>query len=114
MDGSASGGGGAILVAILVIVVFSGLWLWSLIHCAMNKRLNDSNRIIGIVLIVLLGLLGSLIYLFLPRTAARSRYGSRSTSRLQRGRGQPSRGGQPQRGTRSFGAGGRPMARSRR
>lgn len=114
MDGSASAGGGAILMAILVIVLFSGLWLWSLIHCATNKRLNDSNRIIGIILIVVLGLLGSLIYIFLPRTARKSRYASRSTSRIRRDRGQPSRGGQPQRGTRSFGAGGRPMARSRR
>lgn len=114
MDGSASAGGGAIVVAVLVILVFSGLWLWSLIHCATNKRLNDSNRTIGIILIVVLGLLGSLIYLFLPRNAGKSRYGSRSTSRIQRGRGQPSRGGQPQRGTRSFGAGGRPMARGRR
>ena len=47
--------------------VFFGLWLWSLIHCILNKQLSDTNRIIGIVLIVMLNLLGSLIYLFLPR-----------------------------------------------
>lgn len=114
MDGSASAGGGPILVAILIIVLFSGLWLWSLIHCIINKRLSDSNRLIGIILIVVLGLIGSLVYIFLPRTPGKSRYGARSTSRLQRGRGQPSRGGQSSRGTRSLAAGGRPLARSRR
>lgn len=58
-----------ILVALLVLIGIAcfGLWLWSLIHCIRNRRLSDSNRVIGIILIVLLGILGSLIYLFLPR-----------------------------------------------
>ncbi|MEK7950346.1 hypothetical protein [Luteolibacter soli] len=63
--------GGAEIVVILLFVLVGlaaiGVWLWSLIHCIRNKMLSDTNRIIGIVLIVLLGLLGSLIYLFLPR-----------------------------------------------
>ncbi len=53
------------------IVVFAlsifGLWFWSLIHCIINKNLSETNKIIGIVLIVILGLIGSLVYLFLPR-----------------------------------------------
>ncbi len=57
------------IIMLLVGIAFFGLWLWSLIHCIKNKQLSDNNRIIGIVLIVLLGLLGSLIYLFLPREA---------------------------------------------
>ena len=55
-----------ILVGLLVVASI-GLWIWSLIHCITNKRLTDTNRIIGIILIVILGLIGSLIYLFLPR-----------------------------------------------
>jgi uncharacterized BrkB/YihY/UPF0761 family membrane protein len=51
----------------LVGVVGFGLWLWSLIHCIQNRHLSDSNRLIGILLIVLLGLIGSLVYLFLPK-----------------------------------------------
>ena len=43
------------------------LWIWSLIHCIQNRYLTDNNRLIGIILIVLLGLLGSLVYLFLPK-----------------------------------------------
>lgn len=45
-----------------------GLWICSLLHCITNRYLSGTNRIIGIVLIVVLGILGSLIYcLFLPR-----------------------------------------------
>lgn len=55
------------LFLILIVLVILGLWLWSLIHCIMNKRLSDTNRIIGIVLIAILGILGSIVYLFLPR-----------------------------------------------
>ena len=43
------------------------LWLWSLIHCINNRYLTDQNRLIGILLIVLVGIIGSLVYLFLPR-----------------------------------------------
>ena len=43
------------------------LWIWSLIHCIQNRYLSDNNRLIGIILIVILGILGSLVYLFLPR-----------------------------------------------
>jgi hypothetical protein len=69
-SGSSSGGGGAfVIIPILILfgLAIFAFWLWSLIHCAMNRRLSDSNRVVGIVLIVFLGPLGSLIYLFLPR-----------------------------------------------
>ena len=59
--------GGQELILIVLILGILGLWLWSLIHCIQNKKLSDTNRIIGIVLIVVLGLIGSLIYLFLPK-----------------------------------------------
>ena len=47
--------------------LFGFLRIWSLVHCVTNKRLSDSNRLIGILLIIFLNLLGSLVYLFLPR-----------------------------------------------
>ncbi len=55
-----------ILIGLIGIAAF-GLWLWSLIHCVSNKNLSDTNRIIGILLILFLGIFGSFIYLFLPR-----------------------------------------------
>jgi hypothetical protein len=61
----------------LIIIAFAlgmmGLWIWSLIHCITNRYLSDTNRIIGIVLIVVLGVLGSLVYLFLPKERAPQR-----------------------------------------
>ena len=56
-----------VLVFLIVGATAFGLWVWSLIHCILNKRLDDTNRIIGIILILVLGLLGSIIYLVLPR-----------------------------------------------
>ena len=81
----------ALVFVVLICLVITGLWLWSLIHCVMNKRLSDTMRIIGIILIVILGLLGSIIYLFLPRENAqptprsRRRGGGRTGSRVTRG-----------------------------
>lgn len=65
----AGGGAPIILVIFFGLIALAGfaLWLWSLIHCIQNRYLNDTNRVIGIILIVVLGLLGSLIYLFLPK-----------------------------------------------
>jgi hypothetical protein len=60
MEGVAAG-------LLFFMALMFGLWVWSLIHCITNKRLSDSNRTIGIIMIVFLGLLGSLVYLFLPR-----------------------------------------------
>ncbi|NNC90484.1 MAG: hypothetical protein HKN82_18670 [Akkermansiaceae bacterium] len=61
--------GALVFVAILALVAIVPLvlWLWSLIHCVTNERLSDTNRLIGILLIVFLFLLGSFVYLFLPR-----------------------------------------------
>ncbi len=60
------------LIVIFIILGLNGLWVWSLVHCCTNKKLNDRNRIIGIILIALLNLVGSIIYLFLPRENSRS------------------------------------------
>jgi hypothetical protein len=69
-SGSSSGGGalgGLIVFFLLIGLALLGIWIWALIHCINNRRLTDTNRLIGILLIILLGHLGCLIYLFLPR-----------------------------------------------
>ena len=60
------------LELLFILIVLLGLpclalWIWSLIHCINNRHLSDSNRILGIVLIVVLGIIGSAVYLFLPK-----------------------------------------------
>ena len=63
------------ILAVLAIIGIGTvlLWIWSLIHCIQNRYLSENNRLIGIILIVILGLVGSLVYLFLPRETAAQR-----------------------------------------
>ena len=56
------------LLVIFIILTTLGLWLWSLIHCINNKKISRNIRRLGIVLIVVLGIFGSIIYLFLSRS----------------------------------------------
>jgi hypothetical protein len=42
-------------------------WIWSIVDAVRNPRLNDNTRLIWILVIVLVGPLGSLIYLFAGR-----------------------------------------------
>ena len=60
-------------VMILFGIIIFLIWIWSLIHCIKNPYLSDNNRIIGVVLIVILGIIGSLVYLFLPRESSPQR-----------------------------------------
>ena len=56
------------LIVIALILVLNAVWIWSLIHCCLNKRLTDSNRIVGIVVIALLNVIGTFLYfVFIPR-----------------------------------------------
>jgi hypothetical protein len=57
------------IIAVIAIIGLGGLalWIWSLIHCIKNRYLSENNRLIGIILIVVLGIIGSIVYLFLPR-----------------------------------------------
>ncbi|MCK4543042.1 MAG: PLDc N-terminal domain-containing protein [Spirochaetales bacterium] len=54
-------------VTMLVMFLLFFPWIWSLIHCIRNPRLSYNMRIIGVIIIVVLGIIGSIIYLFLPR-----------------------------------------------
>lgn len=72
LNTSAIAFGGQELILVALILVLPGFWLWSLIHCIQNKRLSDTNRIIGIGLIIFLNLIGSFVYLFFPKEQPRS------------------------------------------
>lgn len=61
---------GAIL---LVMVPMFILWVWSLIHCIRNRYLSENNRVLGILMIALLGIIGSAVYLALPRESEAQR-----------------------------------------
>lgn len=57
-----------IVIALFLFAIPAlAFWIWSLVHCIKNKGLTDNMRILAIVLIVVLGFIGSIVYLFLPR-----------------------------------------------
>jgi len=63
-------GGFAVIVAILAILA-TIFWIWMLIDCLQNPRLQGAEKVIWIVVILFLHLLGALIYYFVgkqPRT----------------------------------------------
>jgi membrane protein implicated in regulation of membrane protease activity len=61
-----------ILAAMLGGIIF---WIWSIIDCATNEPNEGNSKIVWILVIALLGVLGSLIYLFVRR-------GERESERL--------------------------------
>ena len=58
-----------IVIGLIFILsaVMLGIQIWAIIHCIKNPDLSDTNRIVGVVLIAVLGVIGALIYLFIPR-----------------------------------------------
>jgi hypothetical protein len=63
------------LITVAGGLVLAGLWVWSLVDAL---RIRDQvwdaagqNKVLWVLLIVLLGLLGSVLYLFIPKPALR-------------------------------------------
>ena len=60
---------------VLFLFLFGGLlglacfafWLWMLIDSLTNQRLDGSDRVVWVLVIVLLPFIGSILYLFLGR-----------------------------------------------
>lgn len=53
---------------IFIIVAISAVCIWALVHCCLNKDLSDEERVTGILMIVLLGIIGATLYFFLARS----------------------------------------------
>ena len=58
-------GAAAIIVAVLIVI----FWIWMLIDCANRKFKNDVEKILWIVIIVIGGWLGALVYLIVIRSS---------------------------------------------
>jgi len=70
MFGSVTGS----LVGLLMFLVMGviglacfAFWLWMLIHAITNKGLNDTEKVLWVILVIFLPFLGSIIYFFLGR-----------------------------------------------
>ena len=62
------------LVGLLMFLVMGviglacfAFWLWMLIHAITNKGLNDTEKVLWVILVIFLPFLGSIIYFFLGR-----------------------------------------------
>jgi len=56
----------ALIVGALVVAAFI-FWIWMLIHAITNKGLNDTEKIIWVIVVVFLHFLGAFLYFFLGR-----------------------------------------------
>ena len=60
----------AFLVAVAIGVAVFAFWIWMLIHAITNKGLDNSERIIWVLVVLFLHALGALIYFFVGRPKA--------------------------------------------
>ena len=58
------------LIVIFLILAIWAVTIWGIVHCIKNKSLSDTNRIIGVVLMAVLGPIGVLIYFFILRQSS--------------------------------------------
>lgn len=55
------------ILVFLVVIVGSVFWLWMLVDCIRNTRLNDTEKIIWVLVVLLLHFIGALLYCLLAR-----------------------------------------------
>ena len=61
---------------LLFVLLFLGIgltstvfWIWMIIHCACGRFPNDTEKIIWLIVIILLGIIGAIIYFFARKAA---------------------------------------------
>jgi len=62
-------------IAGLFSVGLIAFWIWMLVDCASNEPSTGNDKLIWILVIVLAGLLGALIYLIARRPQRKAQYG---------------------------------------
>ena len=70
MVGSSIFGVLALLVAAAIGLACFAFWIWMLIHAITNKGLDNTERIIWVLVVLFLHVLGALIYFFVGRPKA--------------------------------------------
>ncbi|MDR2982532.1 MAG: PLDc N-terminal domain-containing protein [Puniceicoccales bacterium] len=61
-------GGVIFLFSLVISLVFFVFWLWTLIDCIRREHKGENTKLIWVLVIVLVGPLGSLIYLLAGRS----------------------------------------------
>jgi hypothetical protein len=75
---------GLLLVGFVVFAVLAffaalmGFWIWMLIDCAVHTPDENNQKLVWILIVVLTGWIGALVYFFVQRPKNRLREGYRS------------------------------------
>jgi hypothetical protein len=52
----------------LVVVVLFAFWIWMLVDCLTNQRLQGTEKIVWVLVIIFLNWIGALVYYFVGRS----------------------------------------------
>lgn len=63
------------LLFLAIGVAIMAFWLWTLIDCLKNESAEGNDKLIWILVIVLAGWIGSLVYLFVRRPQRKAAQG---------------------------------------
>ncbi|MBS1122036.1 MAG: hypothetical protein H6Q90_4264 [Deltaproteobacteria bacterium] len=64
-----------IIVMILIMLPLTGLWVWTLVDCAMKEPSEGNDKIVWILIIVFAGVIGAAIYFFARRPQRMAKFG---------------------------------------
>lgn len=67
---------GLLILGIVALVIFQlVIWIWMLVDCLQNEPSTGNDKVIWVLLMVFLGILGSLLYYFIRRPQRIEQYG---------------------------------------
>lgn len=74
--GDAAGWGiGMFLITVVLAIAAVVLWVWALVDAIRNPALDDTMRIVWVLVIVFTGFIGAIIYLLIGRSTQSRTYG---------------------------------------
>lgn len=59
--------GGFAVIVFAVAIVATIVWIWALVDCLQNPRLNGTEKLVWVLVILFLHVLGAIIYLAIGR-----------------------------------------------
>ena len=55
------------LLIILLVIASVGFWIWMIVDCAKRKFKDDTMKIIWLLVMVLIGIIGAIVYFFVVK-----------------------------------------------
>jgi len=57
------------LIAVIILILLLAFWIWMIVDCAKRNFKNNTEKIIWIVIIGIIGWMGALVYYIVIRTS---------------------------------------------